>query len=342
MAHELEMINGKASMFYVGETPWHQLGTKLEGRPTTEEAIVAAGLNWPVEARELFTAGGLKAPARAITRTTDDKILGVVGDKWTPLQNAEAFKFFDPFIASKEAVLETAGSLRGGSRVWILALLNQAPSVVVPGDEIAKYLLLSNSHDGSLAVRVGFTPIRVVCANTEAMARDSAASKLIAIRHTAKVQDALAAVQDIMNTASRDFEATVEQYRKLARFNVTEESLKKYVNLVFQQDKLEKTIREKLSKGEANEGDVEKLTDELLMNAGSRILPRVKELFETGKGNQLPGVRGTAWAAYNAVTEYLGNERGNNAETRLDSLWFGDGAKLNRRALKVGLDLVAA
>jgi phage/plasmid-like protein (TIGR03299 family) len=350
MSHELEISeNGEAKMFWVGETPWHGLGTKLESAPTTREAIVAAGLDWQVEERKLITAdGALDVPAKALVRATDERVLGVVGPGWTPLQNDKAFDFFDPFLATGEAKLETAGSLRGGQRIWILALLNLAPSEVVKGDEIRKYVLLSNSHDGSLAVRVGFTPVRVVCANTEAMAISSAASKLLRIRHTKNVVVSLEKVGEIMNTANQNFEATIEQYRRLARLDVTEESLKKYVNLVFAPKRVERAIAEKAAAaGFAGEGfaaamvadaEAEATAEEL----NSRIFPRVRELFETGSGNQLPGVRGTAWAAYNAITEYLGRERGKDAERRLDQLWFGAGAKLNSRALKVGIEMADA
>jgi phage/plasmid-like protein (TIGR03299 family) len=97
-----------------------------------------------------------------------------------PLQNDQAFQFFDPFVSSGLVTLETAGSLREGKRVWILARIAENSDVGIVGDDIVrKYLLLSNSHDGTTAVRVGFTPIRVVCANTLAMAVRNGQSQLI-------------------------------------------------------------------------------------------------------------------------------------------------------------------
>ena len=119
-------------------------------------------------------------------------MLGVVGPRYTILQNQDAFKWFQPFLEAKEAALHTAGSLRGGSRIWVLAKLNREPLVIAQGDEVEKYLLLSHSHDGSLAVRVGFTPIRVVCQNTLSMAHNADASKLIRFKHTKDIHENLA------------------------------------------------------------------------------------------------------------------------------------------------------
>src|SRR5262249_54293695 len=156
-----------------------------------EEGIKQAGLDWPVELRPLFTAEGKKAPAFAAVRTDKGSILGVVGEKYRPLQNAEAFKWFQPFLDAGQASLETAGSLAEGKKVWVLAKLNRSPVVIGSGDEVEKFLLLSNGHDGSLAVRVGFTPIRVVCANTLGMAHCGGESQLIRLKHSRHVAENL-------------------------------------------------------------------------------------------------------------------------------------------------------
>ena len=105
-----------------------------------------------------------KVARYAVRRKTDGRILGTVGPRYTLLQNKDAFQWFQPFLDAQEAALHTAGSLVHGSRIWVLAKLNRDPLVIAEGDEVEKFVLLSHSHDGSLAVRVGFTPIRVVCA----------------------------------------------------------------------------------------------------------------------------------------------------------------------------------
>jgi phage/plasmid-like protein (TIGR03299 family) len=307
MAHEIE------SMMFVGATPWHGLGKRVVGQVSTREAIVAAGLDWEVGLKDLRTVDGEAVTHRASYRTSDAKILGVVGPAWHPLQNKDAFAFFDPFLAEGEAAIDTAGSLQGGKRIWVLAKLSLEPSVIVSksSDVVEKFVLLSNSHDGSIAIRVGFTPVRVVCANTLALAHNTNASQLIRVRHTVGAVETLDRIRDVMNLANEAFEATAEQYRFLAG-------------------------------RECNAADLERFVRRIFPSAGkSRVFPRVVELFEKGRGNDLPGVRGTWWGAYNAVTEYLAHARGTDAERRLDSMWFGDGAAMNRNALSTAVELAA-
>lgn len=342
MAHELEMTAGRAAMFFKGETPWHGLGTKLEGEIKSADAIKAAGLDWKVGLKDLYTVDGDdRMPAEMVShkatfRETDGKILGVVGPTWKPLQNTEAFGFFDTFVDAKQASYETAGSLRGGTRIWILAALSGDPLSIVPqsDDVVRKFLLLSNSHDGTLAVRVGFTPVRVVCANTLAMAHNDEATKLVKIRHHGNVQAALAKVGEIMNTVNASFEATAEQYRALAATSCDEVTLRKYVNLVFATKK--KTIDLAAVYGDLASPAADVTPEELR----SRVYPKIAELFESGMGNALPGVKGTLWAGYNAITEYLVHTRGKDAAVRLDSAWFGTGHQQNAKALKIGVELV--
>lgn len=318
MAHEVEQ------MMYVGQTPWHRLGKRFVEAPSLEDAIVAAGLDWKVTTEPVLSQSGEVLPALATRRSSDGRILGVVGPTYNPLQNSEAFDFFRPFLESGEAAIETAGSLRMGQRVFVLAKLKLDPMEVVKNDAVQKYVLLSNSHDGTLAVRVGFTPIRVVCANTMALAHDSKASKLIRVRHTKNVLDNLDQIRSVMNLANAEFEATAEQYRLLASKEIKQADLEKYVKLVFNTNK-------KLAEAE---GNIDSLNNRRLING-------VQPLFEKGRGNDMPGVKGTLWAAYNAVSEYLQYERGSDDQARLDQMWFGQGAQLNKRALDVGVMMAA-
>src|SRR4029077_9765938 len=132
MAHEVE------NMLYVGATPWHSLGVKLDAAPSTAEAIKAAGLNWEVGLKNLLTVDGEAVSHKATYRVSDGRILGVVGPAYKPIQNSLAFSWFDPFVESGEASIETAGSLRNGQRVWVLAKLNREPSEIVKGDAVEK------------------------------------------------------------------------------------------------------------------------------------------------------------------------------------------------------------
>lgn len=317
MSHEVETM-----AFAAGATPWHGIGTSITDEQALydwEKVCIAAGLNWDVELVPLVTADTqAKTDSRAVRRKTDGRILGTVGARYFPLQNAEALKFFAPFLAAKEAALTTAGSLRMGSRIWALAKLNRAPIVVAAGDEVEKFILLSHSHDGSLAVRVGFTPIRVVCANTLAMAHGSDASKLIRLKHTKDLLENLANIREVMDAADAEFTASSEQYKLLVRKSINQADLEKYVRLVF------------------------KVEDD--KDASTRLrnlMEEVTGLFEAGKGNSLSSVKGSLWAGYNAVAEWLSYNRGRNADNRLNSLWFGDGANLNRHALETALEMAA-
>lgn len=317
MAHEVEQ------MMYVGQKPWHGLGRAFIMPPTLEEALVAAGLDWEVGTKKLQTVDAQEAvPALATYRKTDGRILGVVGPTYRPLQNVEAFEFFRPFIEANEASIETAGSLRSGQRVFVLAKINRDPMVVKGDDVVDKYVLLSNSHDGTLAVRVGFTSVRVVCQNTLHMAHEDKASKLLRIKHSGNVSLNLNKVQEIMNMANAEFEATAEQYRLLANTQISAKDLEKYVKVIFAQ---KKTLEEKS-----------------LEEINSRVLSDIIPLFEKGRGNDMPEIRGTYWSAYNAVTEYLQYNRGATNESRMDSMWFGSSAQLNKKALDTAVTLIRA
>jgi phage/plasmid-like protein (TIGR03299 family) len=315
MSHEIE------NMFSVNQTPWHKLGKILNAAPSIQEAIIAAGLDWKVNLKPLFTADGVsvESDAQATYRESDGKILGVVGPSYKPLQNSEAFNFFQPFVDSGAVELETAGSLRDGRRVWVLARVKGMQADVVKGDEVKLYVLLSNSHDGTLAIRTGFTPIRVVCNNTLTAAHSSGASKLIRIRHAGDVVKNLQRVQEVMDLVKGEFTATMEQYRALASKQVNQADLEKFVKIVFS-----------VPGSQAN------------ANAGDRSVNKIQPLFEQGRGNNLPGVQGTMWALYNATTEYLQYNRGTDDAKRLDSTWFGTSQALNKRALDTALDLVKA
>lgn len=327
MAHQLEIRDdGTASMFYCGQVPWHGLGTKLDNPPTIEEAIKAAGLDWTVERRQLGMQGldgqgFTSVPSFATVRSTDQKYLGTVGNTYRVYQNLDAFKWFQPFIDSGEVELHTAGSLRGGAHVWVLAQVKKDPIEIVPGDEVLQFILLSNSHNGTTGIRPGFTGIRAVCANTVAAALSASESKILTVRHTENAVAAMENVRDAMNLGRRRFEATTEGMKQMARKGVTVESLKQYVHVVFE------------PKLTLDSDEAKKKLD--------RMVARVIPLFEKGRGNDLPGVKGTVWGAYNAVTELLTWERGNNNDSRLQNLWLGDAAGIAQRAYTEALKIAA-
>ena len=307
------------SMMYVGQTPWHGIGVALENPPTAEEAIRAAGLNWRVEKQPIFTPGRGTDDLKeipgfsAVVRRDKKRVLGIVGKNWQPLQNRDAFKFFNPFIEAKVAEYHTAGSLKDGQYVWVLAKLKSDPMQVVRGDDVEKYLLLSNSHDGKAAVNVRFTPVRVVCWNTLGMAESDDASPFLRIRHAGNIRQTMARVQEVVDVTNRTFESTLEQYRFLASRQVG--NIHRYVLDVLQVP-----------------DDAEK---------PPRALNNIVELFEGGRGQDNPKVRGTLWGAYNSITEWVDHHRGRDG-TRLHTAWYGEGRRIKQRALSVATEMSRA
>ena len=152
------------TMFSVRETPWHGLGRIVMDAPASREALELADLDWQVESRNIYSGTGAMIPGyRANVRSTDDAVLGVVSDRYRIVQNEEAFQFTDDLLG-EGVTYETAGSLQGGKKVWMLAKLPE--KYIIAGDEVTPYLVFFNSHDGSSGVKVAMTPVRVVCQNT--------------------------------------------------------------------------------------------------------------------------------------------------------------------------------
>ena len=189
-----EMAANVETMFYTRQTPWHGLGKKVDEAPDSRSALILAGLDWNVRQRKLITDDNIPVEGYlANVRDIDDKILGVVTDRYKVVQNREAFSFTDSLLG-EGVKYETAGSLQGGKKVWILARLPQ--KYIMSGDEIEPYLVFSNSHDGSGSIRVAVTPVRVVCQNTLNLAL-SKAKRTWATVHTGNVQGKL---EDARNT----------------------------------------------------------------------------------------------------------------------------------------------
>ena len=320
LAHEIE----GTSCFYYGQEPWHGIGKKI-GNPyiNSSEAMNEAGLNWNVEKRALFTfstnnnSTGERDLVQvhnsfAVVRTSDDSPLGIVGNIYEPKQNSDVFDFFNQFIEARVASWESAGSLRGGSRIWALAKIGEN-IVVKEGDEVIKYLLLANSHDGILNLTVGYTPIRVVCANTLAVAREDSKSKLLRFRHTKDIHQNLKDVKEMIDLVNRDFVASGEQYKRLASKGLNSYDLASYIRVVF-------------DTGEKKEGKV--VTQE------ERIVKKVTSLFDSSGDSSV-------WGAYNAITNYLSHSGGRTKDATMNSLWFGRNHAANQRALTQAIKLAA-
>ncbi len=334
MSHELEIReNGEARMFYAGEAPWHRLGTKVDKEVTAAAAIRLAGLDWKVEKRPMFIQGekevdgipviGNKVPDRfAIVRTEDSKVLGVVGSAYTPIQNEEAFGFLDALVGEGLTMFHTAGSLFGGRRVFVTCKLPD--SVSVGPDQIDKYLALATAHDGTMMMHVKWTPIRVVCYNTMsaafAIGADGKvrATDTVSILHRGNYKDYLAQARDMLKLTEVYYARLAETFNKLRETKLRDCDWTRFTNRL-------------VPDGEKKDGTK---TDR------SKVRDGLTLLYRQGIGNDHPDVKGTKWAAYNAVTEYVDHgkefsdgDNGGADDYRMQSIIWGAGSLMKKKAL---------
>ena len=188
------------TMFYTRTAPWHGLGTKVDEALTSKDALIYAGLDWQVLQEPVYTsAGELVSGYKVNVRDTDRNILGIVSDRYKIVQNEEAFSFTDALLG-EGVKYETAGSIANGKIVWMLARMPQR--YIISGDAIEPYLVFSNTHDGSGAIRVAMTPIRVVCQNTLNLALRGAQRSWSA-RHTSNVLNRLDEARETLQLADK-------------------------------------------------------------------------------------------------------------------------------------------
>jgi len=373
MAHEFE------SGFFVRESAWHGLGRVLDDAPTSgAEAARLAGLDWTVSLRELFDASGKAArKVRSIVRDSDGRELGYCGPRTTILQNAAAFGLMDPIVAAGEGTYEAAMSLRHGERVVVLVKLGHngdSHADIVPGDTIVNHLFVANAHDGKASVVFGRSRTRIVCMNTLQSAQGEGTNARV--RHTASMVSTLEEIRDIVRVEHEVFNKDMNAFRALAKTPITKARLREYVKAVFPQSfkkpedfKRSKTVGGKVWRAEdsakqtgptyvppasgsilddllgssappttMHSSEIEAASDEFV----SPIFDRMVELVETGRGADLPGVRGTMWGAYNAAVEHMQYEHGRGPvgfnDKRADSMLFGAGATANALALSKALE----
>ena len=310
MADEVER------MFYTGDMPWHGKGEGID-KAKTDPIFMS-----DVHTEPLYRAvEGLPeaVEAQCVIRNIDGKIMSHhVGPEWTPYQARNAVAYFQGWEDQGLVTLETAGNLRGGSIQWILARISKEPMVIGGDDIVRKYVLLTWGH-GAMAVRNGFTPIRVVCMNTLSASVADADSALIRVSHTKNVVQNVENLREVMNLANQQFEATAEQYRYLASKEINTFDLHRYVKIITE-------AKVDLETGATKDTPTSK---------------KIIELFETGKGMDLKTAHGTWWGAYNAVSEYLTWGRGKDTSSRLENVWLGSGKALNKRALETAVRMAA-
>lgn len=223
MAAEVE------TMFYTREKPWHGLGTMVAEAPNSKDALRLAGLNWKVLQEPVYTENKeLIQGYKANVRDTDRKVLGVVTDRYKVIQNEEAFAFTDTLLG--EGVrYETAGSLQEGRRVWMLARLPR--EFIIGGERISPYMVFSNTHDGSGAVKTALTPIRVVCNNTLNLALRTAKRSWSMI-HTGDISGKIEEAKNTLFLADEYMTALGQEFENLRKIKLSEKQVLDYIKIL--------------------------------------------------------------------------------------------------------------
>lgn len=318
MAHNL--FNERIA--FVGEQPWHELGVKVPASVTAAEMIAAARLSWNVGLKPAPGAQRVKRRSDVVydrylimrdpvDRERKPVALGMVGNRYVPLQNADAFEFFEPFIRNGWAQFETAGALGRGERVWVLAKLS-GQIVIGKDDAIDRYLLLSNKHDGSGAVSIRFTPIRVVCQNTLNFAMEEGGSSVISVRHSKNMTEKLkqAQAEELRHIIDKVFDEAETLFGQFAARNLRADSTDEFLEILFPRTKAQK------DRGEEPEA-----------------WSRVRAVLDDQKVTPA-ATRNTLWGLYNAVVraeDYRAAQQ--DASARLERVWFGSGHDLKIKAL---------
>ena len=232
MAHMVE------TMAYAGELPWHGLGKKVNSDLSPNEMLVEAGLDWGVEKKSLiyttdvngkFHTGSVPHK-EALVRTSDGKLLDVVGSDWKPLQNEKAFEFFHDFVSAGDMEMHTAGSLDDGKRVWALAKVKDSFEVF-KDDQVDQYLLFSNPHKYASCIDVRMTPIRVVCNNTLSFALEANAEKMVQVTHRNNFNADM--VKETLGVAKEKLDSYKEAAKFLASKRTKQFDVNEYMDKIF-------------------------------------------------------------------------------------------------------------
>lgn len=308
MAHELEMIDGKGQMAYAGDVPWHGLGVQVPSDLTPQQMLEAAGLDWEVEKIPTYTRiNGVETALSksALVRKSDNKVLDVVSDDWNPVQNSEAFEFFNDFIANSEMEMHTAGSLKGGTIVWALAKIKDSFELF-GGDRVDSYLHFTNFHKYGFSTDVRFTPIRVVCNNTLTLSLNSKVERMVKIDHRRQFNG------DSVKLMLGFAQEKLNKYKEMATFLGSKRAKNEDIVEFF--------------KRVLPAGNPAKRETNL-----SRAAKIGMGILETQPGAEF--AEGSWWPVFNSVTYMTDHLLGRSQDTRLTSAWYGANRDLKLRAL---------
>ena len=311
MAHELEIVDGKAQMAYVGALPWHGLGTKVEGDITPDQFQKVAGLDWTVEKQDMYTVNGVKIPNKqALVRTSDNTVLDTVGSGWNPVQNSEAFNFFQEYVMAGDMEMHTAGSLKDGQLVWALAKTNESFELF-KGDVTENYFLFTNPHQFGKAINIRMTPIRVVCNNTLTLSLSAQSDSMITVNHRKEFNE------DELKDALGIAREKMQQYKSMAEFlgskRYSADNVVNYFNEVF--------------------GSPAKSDDKIFTSRNAKI---AHDNLQEQPGAEF--AEGSWWQAFNSVTHMTDHLQGRSTDGRLTSAWYGRNRKVKLKALDKALE----
>lgn len=331
MAHNIANIGGSAAIAYQGETPWHQLGTRItpEAAASIPEVMKLAKLDYTVALEPLYLKNGTVVSNRKAVVRDGDVVLGTVSSWYKPIQNRDAFGIFEEAAAEFGMTVECAGALGQGEKAWMLFKL-PVDLEPVAGDRINGYGVAITGHNGSTVLEFRPTPIRVVCQNTlnAAVGAGGTKGRVFSIPHIGNVKSEIKTAKRIVTDVIATMRETGDTFAQLAARQMTPADVIAYIETVFPA---------------AKDG---KVTDQLAERRKT-----VAELVWSGVGAEMAGSNEhgtTAWAAYNAVTEYFdhvltGAAKSGSSKTKANSsALFGTGADVKLSALQVARELVAA
>lgn len=317
MAHQVY------TMAYAGQKPWHGLGNQIDPNSTLEEWSSAAGLDWSVkEAPVHFTMGDVThtvANRKVLVREDTNHLLSIVSKDYRTVQPSQIIEFFRDLVEAHGFVMDTAGVLKQGERVWGLAKTGK-DFTLTGGDTVEGYLLLGTSFDGSLSTTAKFTSIRVVCNNTLELSTSSTGKADIRVPHS-RVWNPDQVKMDLGIYADT-WEAFHDNVVSLANFRPDREQVDSFLVDVFGNPKLPRNDEEQKN---------------------NRAMDMVELLYRgVGMGSTMSSSQGTGWGLVNAVTEFVDHQRGRNQDSRVNQAFFGQGATLKNRAMNRAIELLAA
>ena len=316
MAHMIEFREGKAQMAWAGDVPWHGLGTKVPSDLTPDQMLKAAGLDWRVDTVPLmaeYNGQKIETDHSALIRDVDGRVLDVITNEWNPMQNQDAFEFFNDFVAAGDMEMHTAGSLKDGKIIWGLAKVNESFELFGGKDQVDSYLLFTNPHTYGQSIDVRFTPIRVVCNNTLTLSLNSQSKSMVKVSHRREFDPEL--VKETLGVAKHK----LVQYKEMAEFlsqkRFNEESIVDYFKRVFPV----------LSQKEESQKEMSKSASAAL------------EIIDQQPGAEFG--EGTFWQAFNTVTFMTDHVIGRTADARMTSAWYGANKGLKTKALETAVEM---